>query len=120
MEVLRAYRSVLFVCGTLNSTVHMPPRTKRVSPLRVYWKKIIHYISCRKEKHILTVKEIRFQVNVEDIFAQTLNGVIKWKYVHSLAVLNVKALVYVNEVPELHSQVVAGSGLLLRHPNLSK
>jgi hypothetical protein len=86
----------------------MPPRTKRVSPLRVYWKKIINYISCRK-KNIFTVKEVRFQVNVEDVFAQTLNGVIKWKYVHSLAVLNVKALVYINEVLELHSQVVAGN-----------
>ena len=62
--------------------------------------------SCRQKT--LTVKEIRFQINVENISAQTLNGVIKWKYVHSLAILNVKTLVYVNEVPKLYAQVVAG------------
>jgi hypothetical protein len=42
------------------------------------------------------------------VSAQTLDGVIKRKYVCSLAVLDVKAQVHVNEVCELHSQVVSG------------
>ena len=56
----------------------------------------------------LTIKEIRLQVHIEDISAKTLDGVIKWKYVHALPVLNIEALVHVNEVSELYSQVVAG------------
>jgi hypothetical protein len=42
------------------------------------------------------------------VSAQTLNKVIKQRYVHSLAVPDVKAQVDVNEVSELHSQVVSG------------
>jgi hypothetical protein len=38
------------------------------------------------------------------VSAQTLDGVIKWKYVRSLAVLDVKAQVRENEVSELHSR----------------
>jgi len=34
--------------------------------------------------------------------------VIKRKYVHSFTILDVKALVYVNEVSKLYPQVVAG------------
>ena len=67
-----------------------------------FWKNI------HSENKTLTVKEIRFQVNVKDVSAQTLNGVIKKKNVHSLAILYVKALVYVNKVSELHLQVVSG------------
>ena len=46
----------------------------------------------------LTVEEIGFQENIKDVSVLTLDGVIKRKYVHSLAVVpDVKALVYVNE-----------------------
>jgi len=59
------------------------------------------------ENKTLTVKEIGFHGNIEDVSAQTLDGIINQKYVHSLAVvLDVKALVHVNEVSKLHTQVV--------------
>jgi len=56
----------------------------------------------------LTIKEIRLQVHIEDVSAKTLDGVVKQKYVHALPVMNIEALVHVNEVSELHSQVVVG------------
>jgi hypothetical protein len=56
----------------------------------------------------LTIEEIRLQVHIKDVSAKALDGVIKWKYVHTLPVLNIEALVHVNEVSELYLQVVAG------------
>jgi len=56
----------------------------------------------------LTIEEIRLQVHIEDVSAKTLDGVVKQKYVHALPVLNIEALVHVNEVSELHLQVVVG------------
>ena len=59
------------------------------------------------ENKTLTVEEIGFHGNIEDVSAQTLDGIINQKYVHSLAVvLNVKALVHINEVSKLHTRVV--------------
>ena len=70
--------------------------------------KIIREFFITKNK-TLTVEGIGFHGNIKDVSAQTLNGVIKQNYVHSLAiVLNVKVLVHGNEVSELHSQVVLG------------
>jgi hypothetical protein len=55
-----------------------------------------------------TLEEVRLEVNIKNVSAQTLDRVIKRKYVHTLAVFNVEALVYVDEVPKLYAQVVAG------------
>jgi len=56
----------------------------------------------------LTIEEIRLQVHIKDVSTKTLDGVIKQKYVHTLPIMNIEALVHVNEVSELHLQVVVG------------
>ena len=56
----------------------------------------------------LTLQKIRFEVNLENVTAQTLDRVVERKYVDALAVLDVEALVNVDEVAEFHSQIVAG------------
>ena len=94
---------------TLNSTVRMPPRIKEVSPFRTgrYTRKKIRESSTPRNK-TLTVEEIGFQGNIKDVSVQTLNRVTKRMYVHPLAtVLDVKALVHVDKVSELRSQVIA-------------
>jgi len=65
----------------------------------------------------LTVEEIRLQAHIEDVSAKTLNGVVKRKCVHALPVLNIEALVHVNEVTELYSQVVAGHLFIWMRPS---
>ena len=47
-------------------------------------------------------------INLENVTAQTLDRVIERKYVDALAVLDVEALVNIDEVAEFHSQIVAG------------
>ena len=54
----------------------------------------------------LTIKEIRHQVHIKDVSTKTLDGVVTQKHVHALPILNIEALVHVNEVSKLHSQVV--------------
>ena len=96
---------------TLNSTVRMPPRTKDVSLLLTgrYSGKVISTIGAVFLMPSLTIEEIRLQVHIEDVSAKTLDsGVVKRKYVNVLPILNVEALVHVNEVSELYLQVVAG------------
>lgn len=42
----------------------------------------LYWTNIHPENKTLTVKEIRFQVNIKDVSAQTLDEVIKRKYVH--------------------------------------
>jgi hypothetical protein len=55
-----------------------------------------------------TLEEVRLEVNIKNVSAQTLDRVIKQKNVHIPAVFNLEALVYVDEVPELYAQAVVG------------
>ena len=52
-------------------------------------------------KVALTLKEIWLEVNIEDVPAQTLNGVVEGEDVHALAVLDIQAGVDVDHIPEL-------------------
>jgi hypothetical protein len=55
---------------------------------------------------MLALKEIRLDVYVENIAAQTLDRVIERKNVHSLSIFDVKTLVNIDEIAELDAKVV--------------
>lgn len=55
---------------------------------------------------ILALKEIRLDVYVENIAAQTLDGVIKRKNMHALSIFDVKTLVNVHKIAEFDAKVV--------------
>ena len=56
-----------------------------------------------------TFEEVRFEINIEEVTAETLNGVVEWKNMHSFTVLDIETLVNVNKITELDSQVVASN-----------
>ena len=56
-----------------------------------------------------TFEEVRFEINIEEVTAETLDGVVEWKDVHSFTVLDIEALMNVNEITELDSEVVSGN-----------
>jgi hypothetical protein len=53
-----------------------------------------------------TFEEVGLEVDIEDVSAQTLDGVVEGKNVDALAVLDVEARVYVNEITKLDAQVI--------------
>ena len=55
-----------------------------------------------------TFEEVRFEINIEEVTAETLDGVVEWKDVHSFTVLDIEALVNVDEITELDSEIVSG------------
>ena len=63
-----------------------------------------------------TLQEVRLEVDIEQVAAETLHGIVERKYVYSLAVLDVRTSVNVNDIAELDSQVVSGD---LVHLNLA-
>ena len=54
-----------------------------------------------------TFKEVRLEVHVEDVAAQTLDGVVEGQDVDALAVLDIETLVHIDEIAKLDAQVVA-------------
>ena len=56
-----------------------------------------------------TLKEVGLEVDVEDVAAQTLDRIVEREDVDALAVLDIQALVYVNEIAQLNAQVVASN-----------
>lgn len=54
-----------------------------------------------------TLEEIRLEVDIEDVAAETLNRVIERQNMHPFTVFDIKALMDIDKVAELHSQVVA-------------
>ena len=55
---------------------------------------------------MLALKEIRLDIYVENIAAQTLDGVVERKNVHALSVFDVKTLMNVHKIAELDAKVV--------------
>lgn len=55
-----------------------------------------------------SLKEVRLQVDLEEVTGQTLDRVVERQNVHSLAVLDIVAGVNVTEITELDSKVVSG------------
>ena len=55
-----------------------------------------------------TFQEVGLKIDVEDVATEALDGVIKGQDVYPLAVLDVQALVDVDEIAEFDSQVVTG------------
>jgi hypothetical protein len=53
-----------------------------------------------------TLEEVWLEVNLKDIPTKALHGVIEGKYMYTLAVLDVKTLVHVDEIAEFYPQVV--------------
>jgi hypothetical protein len=53
-----------------------------------------------------TFKEIGLEVDIEDVSAQALDGVVERKDVDALAVLDVEARVHIDEIAKLDAQVV--------------
>ena len=53
-----------------------------------------------------TFEEVGLEVDIEDVSAQTLDGVVERKNVDTFAVLDVETRVYVDEIAELDAQVV--------------
>ena len=95
---------------TLNSTVRIPPRTRKVSPLRT------GRYAARSETRPLrngfgqrTFQEVWLEVNVEDVAAQTLDRIVEGKDVYALSVLDIQAWVHVDHIAELHAEVVTGN-----------
>ena len=55
---------------------------------------------------MLALKEIRLDVYVENIAAQTFDRIIEGKNVHALSIFDVKTLVNVDKIAELDAKVV--------------
>lgn len=55
-----------------------------------------------------TIREIRFEVHIEDVPTETFNRIVKGKDVHAFSVFDIRALVNVNEITKLHPQIVTG------------
>ena len=96
---------------TLNSTVRIPPRTRKVSPLRTgrYATKIRH-----KTDHCIlygahTFDDIRLEVDIKDVAAQPPDRVVERKDVDALSILDIQTRMHVDHVSELHAKVVAGN-----------
>jgi hypothetical protein len=54
-----------------------------------------------------TLEEIRLEVDVEDIAAEAFDRVIERQDMDPFAVFDIQTLVNIDEITELHSQVVA-------------
>ena len=61
-----------------------------------------------KSKELQTFEEVGLEVNIEDVTAETLDGVVEGKDVYALAVLDVQARVHVDHVAKLDTEVVTG------------
>ena len=57
---------------------------------------------------IHTLKEVWLEVDVENVAAETLDRVVEWQDMYALSVLDVEALMNMNKVSELDTQVVTG------------
>lgn len=53
-----------------------------------------------------TFEEVWLEVNIEDVATEALNGVIEGQDMYAFAVLDVRALVDVDEIAKLHAKVV--------------
>jgi hypothetical protein len=60
----------------------------------------------QKGARLLALEEIWLDVYIEDIAAQTLNGVIEGKNVYALPIFDVKALVDIHKVAKLDAKVI--------------
>ena len=56
----------------------------------------------------LTFEEVRLEVDLEQVAGKTLDRVVEWEDVDTLAILDVQARVDVDNIAELDSKVVAG------------
>lgn len=65
---------------TLNSTVRMPPLTRKVSPFRtgLYAAKQSFEYSKSKNACAHTLQEVRLEVHIKDVATQSLDRVVKW------------------------------------------
>ena len=54
-----------------------------------------------------TLKEIRLDIDIENIATQTLNRVVEWQNVYALSIFDVKALVDIDKVTKLDAEIVA-------------
>lgn len=63
--------------------------------------------SGRLVKGACTFQEVRLEVNIEDVATESLDRVVEGQDVDALAVFDIQALMYVNEVTQLDAQVVA-------------
>ena len=53
-----------------------------------------------------TLKEIRLEIDIEDIAAQPLNRVIEWQNVYALSIFDVKTLVDIDKVTKLDAKII--------------
>jgi hypothetical protein len=53
-----------------------------------------------------TLKEIRLDIDIENIATQTLNGVIEGQNVYALSIFNVKTLMDIDKVTKLDAKIV--------------
>ena len=96
------------VSMTLNSTVRMPPRTRKVSPFctGLYAARTTRSVYGHPTgKRKITFKEVGFQINVENSSAKTLDWVVKRQNVDQFSIFNVETLMYGDEVTEFDSQI---------------
>ena len=56
----------------------------------------------------LTLQEVWFQVNIEDVSAETLDGVIKGENVDAFAIFDIWTLVNDCDITQFHSEVISG------------
>ena len=63
-----------------------------------------------------TLQEVRLEIDIKNVAAETLNGVVEGQDVDAFAVLDVQALMYVHQIAELDAKVVARD---LVHLNLA-
>jgi len=58
-------------------------------------------------KSMRTLKEIWLEVHVENVAAESLDRIVKRQNMHSFSIFDVQALVHIDDIAELHAQVVS-------------
>ncbi len=90
---------------TLNSTVRIPPRTKKVGQNGT-----LQWYQCPAicaRLSVCTLQEVWLEVDIEDVAAQAFDGVVEGKDVETLPILDIQARVHVDHVTELDAEFIA-------------
>ena len=66
-----------------------------------------------------TFQKVRLEVNLKDVTTETLHGIIERKYMNTLSVFDIEALVNVDKIAKFDAQVVAGNFVHLDSPLLN-
>jgi len=56
-----------------------------------------------------TIEEVRFEIYIKDVPAQTLDRIVEWQDMHTFSVFDIQTLMYMDHIAEFDSQVVTSN-----------